>query len=39
MNRFFLRILSVLALLLLPLTANAAPVDEYPNGPITAVCT
>ena len=38
MNRFFLRILSVLALLL-PLTANAAPVDEYPNGPITAVCT
>jgi len=38
MNRFFLRILSVLALLL-PLTAHAAPVDEYPNGPITAVCT
>ena len=38
MNRFFLRILSVLALLL-PLTANAAPVDEYPNGPITAVCS
>ena len=32
MNRFFLRILSVLALLL-PLTANAAPVDKYPNGP------
>ena len=32
MNRFFLRILSVLALLL-PLTANAAPVDEYPNAP------
>ena len=36
MNRFFLRILSVLALLL-PLTANPAPVDENPNRPITAV--
>ena len=38
MPQAFLRIICILSLLL-PIAAYAAPVDEYPSGPITAICT